>query len=136
MRQVWLYPSKLTVVQPLKKSFFNYKTNVRNGLLDTENMGKSFFNYKINIRDGFLDTENMGKGTKIDFLSQIIRKVWSLARLAQMNILFFAYMTEKLPKGAGVKVVGLWSGTFLILVHMIRQLQVNINSLFHFGKCK
>ena len=47
----------------------------------------------------------MGKETKIDFLSQILRKLWSieyLAHLAQTAILFFAYMTEKLLKGTGV----------------------------------
>ena len=53
-----------------------------------------------------------------------------------MAISYFAYMTEKLLKGAGVEVVGLWSGTFLFLIHMICQVQVNANSLFHFGKCK
>ena len=59
----------------------------------------------------------MGKDTKIDFLSQILRKLWGieyLAHLAQTDIFFFAYMTEKLLKGC-------WSGTFLILVHMICQ---------------
>ena len=47
----------------------------------------------------------MGKDTKIDFLSQILRKLWGieyLAHLAQRAILFFAYMTGKLLKGAGV----------------------------------
>ena len=42
---------------------------------------------------------------KIDFLSQILRTLWGieyLAYLAQMAILFFAYMTEQLLKGAGV----------------------------------
>ena len=53
-----------------------------------------------------------------------------------MVILFFACLTENLLKGAGVEVVGLWSGTFLIFIHMICQVQVNANSLFHFGKCK
>ena len=54
---------------------------------------KCFFNYKINVRTGFLDPENMSKGTKIDFLSQILRKLWGieyLAHLAQTAILFFA----------------------------------------------
>ena len=81
----------------------------------------------------------MGKGTNIEFLSQLLRRLLGieyLAHLAQTAILFCAYMTEKLCKGAGVEVVGLWSGTFLILVHMICQEQVNINSLFHLGKCK
>ena len=58
----------------------------------------------------------MGKDTKSDFLSQILRKLWGteyLAHLAQTAISFFAYMTEKLLKGAGV--------TFLILIHMICQ---------------
>ena len=47
----------------------------------------------------------MGKDTKIDFLSQILSKLKGieyLAYLAQMAILFFAYMTEKLLNGAGV----------------------------------
>ena len=47
----------------------------------------------------------MGKGTKIDFLSQILRNLWGteyFTHLAQTAILFFAYMTEKLLKGAGV----------------------------------
>ena len=51
----------------------------------------------------------MGKDTKIDFLSQILRKLWGieyLAHLAQTAILFFAYMTEKLLKGAGVALFG------------------------------
>ena len=66
---------------------------------------KSFFNCKINVSTGFLDPENMGKDTKIDVLSQILRKLWGieyLAHLAHMAILFSAYMTEKLLKGAGV----------------------------------
>ena len=47
----------------------------------------------------------MGKDTKSDFLSQILRKLWGikyLAHLAQTAISFFAYMPEKLLKGAGV----------------------------------
>ena len=47
----------------------------------------------------------MGKDTKIDFLSQILRTLWGieyLAHLAYMNIFLFAYITEKLLKGAGV----------------------------------
>ena len=43
----------------------------------------------------------MRKDTKIDFLSQILRKLLGieyLAHLAQTTILFFAYMTEKLLK--------------------------------------
>ena len=47
----------------------------------------------------------MGKDTKTDFLSQTLRKLWGiecLAHLAQMAILCFMYMTEKLRKGAGV----------------------------------
>ena len=47
----------------------------------------------------------MGKDTKSDFLSQILRKLWGIeyrAHLAQTAISFFAYMTEKLLKGAGV----------------------------------
>ena len=66
---------------------------------------KSFFNFKINVRIGFLDPENMGKDTKTDFLSQILRKLWDieyLAHLPQTALLFIAYMTEKLLKGAGV----------------------------------
>ena len=47
----------------------------------------------------------MGKDKKTDFLSQILRKLWSieyLAHLAQTAILFFAFMTERLLQGAGV----------------------------------
>ena len=47
----------------------------------------------------------MHKNTKIDFLSEILSKLWGieyLAHLAQTAILFFAYMTEKLLKGAEV----------------------------------
>ena len=43
----------------------------------------------------------MGKDTKIEFVSQIFRKLWGieyLAYLAQTAILIFAYMTEKLLK--------------------------------------
>ena len=75
----------------------------------------------------------MGIGTKIDFLSQISRKLWGieyLAHLAQTAILFFAYMREKLLRGAGVEGVGLWRGTFLILVLMICPVEVNTNSRF------
>ena len=79
-------PGKLIAMQPRKK--------------------KGFINWKINVRTGFLDLENMGKGTKIDFLSQIlIRKLWSiefLVQLPQIAFLIFAYMTEKMLKGAGV----------------------------------
>ena len=54
----------------------------------------------------------MGKDTKIDFLSQILRKLWGSAHLAQTDIFFFVY----------VKVAqGHWSVTFLILVHMLCQ---------------
>ena len=70
---------------------------------------KKFLPLQINIRTGFLDLENLDKGTKIDFLSQILRKLWGieyLARLAQTAISFFAYMTEKLLKGAGVRLWG------------------------------
>ena len=69
------------------------------------------------MRTGFLDPENTGKGTKIDFLSQILRKLWGieyLAPLAQTDILFFAYMTDKLLKGAGVEVLGLGCGVALV----------------------
>ena len=64
-----------------------------------------FFNYKLNVKPGFYDLENMGKDTKSDFLSQILRKLWGIeypAHLGQTAISFFAYMTEKLLKGAGV----------------------------------
>ena len=66
---------------------------------------KCFFNYKLNVKIGFLGPENMGKDIKSDFLLQILRKLWGteyLAHLAQTDISFFAYMTEKLLKGAGV----------------------------------
>ena len=66
---------------------------------------KSFFNFKINVRTDFFDPENMGKDTNNDFLSQILRKLWGIeyfAHLAQTAISFFAYMKEKFLKGAGV----------------------------------
>ena len=47
----------------------------------------------------------MGKDAKIDFLSHILRKLSAinyLAHLAQTAIIFFACMTEKLLKGAGM----------------------------------
>ena len=47
----------------------------------------------------------MGKETRIDFLSQILRKLQGieyLTYLAQTAILFLAFMTEQLLKGAGV----------------------------------
>ena len=56
---------------------------------------------QISVRTGFLNPENMGKDTKIEFLSQIYRKLWvikHLAHLAQTAILIFAYMTEKYLK--------------------------------------
>ena len=62
---------------------------------------KSFFYCKINVRTGFLDPENMDKDTKIDFLSQVLRKLWGieyLARLAQADIFFFGYMTVKFSR--------------------------------------
>ena len=64
-----------------------------------------FFQLQINVKTFFLEPENMGEDTKFDFLSQILRKLWGieyLAYLAQTAISFFAYMTEKLLKGAGV----------------------------------
>ena len=63
------------------------------------------FNYKLNVKTDFLDPKNMGEDTKFDFLSQILRNLWGieyLAHLAQTAISFFAYMTEKLLKGAEV----------------------------------
>ena len=56
-----------------------------------------FFNSKLNVRTGFLDPENMGKGPKIDFLSQILRKLWGTE--------YLAHLTEKLLKGDGVEVM-------------------------------
>ena len=70
---------------------------------------KSFFNWKINVRTGILDPVNMGKDTKTDFLSQLLRTLLGieyLAHLAHMTISCFAYMTEKLLKGAGVALFG------------------------------
>ena len=65
-----------------------------------------FFQLQIKYKNMVsLARENMGKDTKSDFLSQILRKLWGieyLAHLAQTAISFFAYMTEKLLKGAGV----------------------------------
>ena len=98
---------------------------------------KRFFNYTINVRTGFLDPKNMSKGTKIDFLSQILSKLWGieyLAHLAQTAILSFAYMAKVAQ--------GCWSGIFLILIHMIYQVNdvkydmKSKHSLFHFSKCK
>ena len=66
---------------------------------------KYFLNYKLNIRTGFLDPENMGKDAKTDFLSYMLRKLWGieyLAHLARTAISFFAHMTEKVLKSAGV----------------------------------
>ena len=80
-------PQQIIAMQPLIKKF-NF-----------------FYNYKLNVETDFLDLENMGKDTKSDFLSQILRKLWGteyLAHLAQTAISFFAYMTDKLLKGAGV----------------------------------
>ena len=57
----------------------------------------------------------MGKDIKIDFLSQILRKLWGieyLAHLAQTDIFGFCIYDRKVAQGC-------WSGTFLILVHMI-----------------
>ena len=50
----------------------------------------------------------MGKDTKIDFLPQILKKLWGIEYLvhtAQTASLFVASMTEKLLKGAGSEVV-------------------------------
>ena len=80
-------PRQIIAMQPLHNKF------------------KCFFNYKLKVKPGFHDPENMGKDTKSDFLSQILRKLWGieyLAHLAQTSISFFAYMTEKLLKAAGV----------------------------------
>ena len=89
-----------------------------------------FFNYKLNVKTGFLDPEDMGRDTKADFLSHILRKLWGteyLAHLAQTGHFIFCLYDRKVAQGC-------WSGTFLILIHMI--CQVNANTLFHFGKCK
>ena len=77
---------------------------------------KCFFSYKLNVKTGFLDPENMGKDTKSDFLSQILRKLWGnrieyLAHLAQFILCLY---DRKVAQGC-------WSGTFLILIHMICQ---------------
>ena len=61
--------------------------------LHCSHLKKKIFNCKINVRTGFRDPENMGKDTNIDFLSQILRKLWGiayLAHLAQTAIIFFA----------------------------------------------
>ena len=68
-------PWQIIAMQPLNKKF------------------TCFFNYKLPVRTGFLDPENMGKDTKSEYL----------AHLAQIVIsFFFAYMTEKLLRCAGV----------------------------------
>ena len=80
-------PLQIIAMQPLIKKF------------------ECFFNYKLNVKTGFLYPENMGKDTKSDFLSQILRTLWGIenrAHLTQMAISCFAYMREKLLKGAGV----------------------------------
>ena len=45
----------------------------------------------MNVRTGFLDHENMGQETKTGFLSQILRKLWDIAHLAQTAIFVFVY---------------------------------------------
>ena len=45
---------------------------------------KCVFNYKLNVKTGILDPENMGKETKSDFLSQILRKLWGIEYLAHL----------------------------------------------------
>ena len=67
-------PWQIIAVQPLNKKF------------------ECFFNYKLHVRTGLLDPEKMGKDTKSEYLAHLAQKVISL----------FAYMTEKLLKGAGV----------------------------------
>ena len=69
---------------------------------------KCFFNYKLNVKTGFLDPENMGKDTKSDFLSQI-----SCSFDSDSHFMFCLY-DRKVAQGC-------WSGTFLILIHMICQ---------------
>ena len=111
-------PGKLIAMSPLKEK-------------------RCFINCKINVRTGFLDPEHMGKGTKIDFLSQILWKFWGieyLAHLAQTAILYFAYTTEKLFKGAEVEVVGSWSGTFFI--RLIQSLRSAAASLQYIASSK
>ena len=72
------------------------------GKLIALQLQKSFFNCKINVRTGFLDPKNMGKGITIDFLSQILRKLWGieyLAHLAQNVISFFCIYDRKVAQG-------------------------------------
>ena len=45
---------------------------------------KKILQLHINVRTGFRDPENMGKGTKIDFLSLILRKLWGIEYLAHL----------------------------------------------------
>ena len=59
----------------------------------------------------------MAKGTKIDYLSQLLRKLWGigyLAHLVQTAILVFCLCDKKVAQGC-------WSGTFRILIHMLCQ---------------
>ena len=59
----------------------------------------------------------MGKDIKSDFLSQLLRKLWGieyLAHLAQTAISFFCLHDRIFAQGC-------WSGTFLILIHIICQ---------------
>ena len=45
----------------------------------------------------------MGRDTNIDFLSQILRKLWGIKdQLAQTAILFSVHTVKQLPKDAGV----------------------------------
>ena len=62
---------------------------------------KIIFSCKINERTGVLDPENLGKDTKIDFLSQILKKLWGieyLAHLDQTASLFFLIGQKSFPR--------------------------------------
>ena len=74
---------------------------------------RCFFNYKISVKTDFLDPENLGKDTKIDFLLQILRKLWrteDLGHLVQSAILLFCLYNRKVAHGC-------WGGIYLVVVH-------------------
>ena len=73
--------------------------------------------FQLQLKTGFLDPENMGKDTKSDFLSQILRKLWGIeypcSFVSDGHFIFCLYDRNVAQ--------GCWSGTFLILIHMICQ---------------
>ena len=77
---------------------------------------KYCFNCKINVRSGFFDPKNLGKDTKIDYLPQIVRKLYmeywrSCSFDSDGQFVFCPYNTKVTQVW--------WSGIHLILVHDI-----------------